>query len=246
MNLVFSIFVVTLSVILTKTFCILAKNTRLMDKPNERSLHHTPTVRGGGFIFIGLSLLSIPFLCNHSHTTFSELFILTVSIFLLATISFIDDLYQLSARLRFLVQCIVALLIALFIRPEQLNFIFFSFVNQYLISAFLFFAVIWAINHFNFMDGLDGFSASQAIFLLAAYVFFLSFHSAELYQDFCLILIFSLLGFLTFNFPPRQNIHGRCRKCFFGSNYLCNCSDRAAKIPNTNFILVFVEWFIPF
>lgn len=208
MNIVLISLLGILSVILTRWFCILAQNTRLMDKPNARSMHLNPTVRGGGVIFIGLSVLATPIICYYTQTPFSDQVIFIVGIILLAAISFLDDLYQLSARSRFLVQCLVALLVSIFMRPEYLDFILFSIENQYLTSIFLFFAMIWAINHFNFMDGLDGFCATQAVFLLASYAFFFSTHPALVYQGFCLILIISLIGFLIFNFPPAKIFMG--------------------------------------
>ncbi|MFI4919747.1 MAG: glycosyltransferase family 4 protein [Legionellales bacterium] len=208
MILILSVFFVVLSVVLTRVFCRIAQNTRLMDKPNGRSLHVTPTVRGGGLVFIGLPLVVLPFLCYVTKTSFSDLMVLIISIFLLATVSFLDDLYNLSSKSRFFVQSIIALLIVLFMRPEQLNFVLFSLTNQFVIIPLLFFTVIWAINHFNFMDGIDGFCAMQALFLLAAYALLFGFHHGLIYQYFCFMLIFCLLGFLIFNFPPAKLFMG--------------------------------------
>ncbi len=209
MNVILSLFFIVFSAVLIRLFCALAQNTRLMDKPNERSMHITPTVRGGGFVFISLALISFPFICYYTNSSFTmEYGVLMLSIFLLATVSFFDDLYQLSAKLRFLVQGMVALAILFFMRPEYLNFVMFSINNPYLVSLFLFFFIVWAINHFNFMDGLDGFCALQAVFLLATYAFLLNLNSGFVYQDFCMVLMCSILGFLIFNFPPAKLFMG--------------------------------------
>lgn len=239
MNLFLSLFFVVLSASLIRVFCSLAQDTRLMDKPNERSLHVTPTVRGGGLVFIGLFLIAIPFICFYTDTPVSTQLILMLSVTLLATISFIDDLYQLSARLRFIVQCLVAALVAYFMRPESLDFILFDFNNPYLVTVFLFFTVIWAINHFNFMDGLDGFCASQALFLLAAYAFFLSYHPALIYQDYCLVLVFCLLGFLMFNVPPAKIFMGDV-----GSATLGLITFTIAVIAQQKYHIPILYWFL--
>lgn len=239
MNLLLSVFLVALSALLIRVFCSLAQNTRLMDKPNERSLHVTPTVRGGGLVFIGLSLIAIPFICLYTQTPVSNQIILMLSITLLATISFLDDLYQLSARLRFMVQCLVAALVAYFMRPESLDFILFYFSNPYLVTVFLFFTVIWAINHFNFMDGLDGFCASQALFLLATYAFFLSYHPALIYQYYCLILVCCLLGFLIFNVPPAKIFMGDV-----GSASLGLITFTIAVIAQQKYQIPILYWFL--
>jgi UDP-N-acetylmuramyl pentapeptide phosphotransferase/UDP-N-acetylglucosamine-1-phosphate transferase len=210
-----------------------------MDKPNSRSLHIIPTVRGGGFIFIGLSLLSIPLVSYYTQLSASGQWILMTSIFLLALIGFLDDLYSLTAKLRLLVQCIVAFLVIFYMQPAYLDFILFSVSNQYVIVAFLFFTVIWAINHFNFMDGLDGFCASQALFLLAAYTMFLNVHSAFLYQYYCMSLIICLLGFLWFNFPPAKLFMGDV-----GSATLGFISIAIAVIGQEQYDIPIAYWFM--
>lgn len=239
MNLTISVFFIVISLVLTQLFYVLAQNTRLMDKPNDRSLHVHPTVRGGGLVFIGLGLLSVPWLCVLTSASLRDPFILMVSVFLLAGISFLDDLYQLSARSRFIVQCVVAILIAFFIRPEDLNFILFSFSNAYVVAVFLFFVVIWAINHFNFMDGLDGFCASQALFLLGAYFYFFSAYPALMYQDFCLVLISCIIGFLAFNFPPAKLFMGDV-----GSASLGLITFVIAVIGQQKYQIPIVYWFL--
>ncbi len=221
MNLVLSIFFILLSAVLTKVFCVFAQNTSLMDLPNERSLHFKPTIRGGGIIFIGLPLIALPFLCEFTKTPLSEFYVLVLSSILLATVSFFDDLYNLTVKARFLVQVLVALLVSLFMKPDQLDFVLFTITNQYIIVPILFVAVLWAINHFNFMDGLDGFCASQAMFLFAAYALLFGIASAVAYQTFCLIFICSLIGFLIFNFPPAKLFMGDVGSATLGLIIFC-------------------------
>ncbi|HBD9292566.1 TPA: glycosyltransferase family 4 protein, partial [Legionella pneumophila] len=198
-----------------------------------------PTVRGGGVVFIGLSLFCWFFICNSQFFLTLEQFIFSIAIILIATISFIDDLYNLSVKIRFLFQCLIAFLTVIFIAPSQLDFGLLLFENTYLIAFFLFFAVIWAINHFNFMDGLDGFCASQAIFLLAAYAFFFNSAGSPVYQEFCLILISSLAGFLIFNFPPAKIFMGDV-----GSASLGLITFFIAIIAQKNYQIPILYWFI--
>ncbi len=221
MNLSLSLFFVILSATLTKVFCVFAKNTSLMDKPNERSLHSTPTIRGGGIVFISLPLIVLPFICYFTKTPFSEHYIFVISIIFLATVSFLDDLYHLTVKPRFLIQSLVALLVALFMKPDKLDFVLFTITNQYLIVPFLFFGVLWAINHFNFMDGLDGFCASQALFLFTAYALLFGLQNAVMYQELCFIYIFSLVGFLIYNFPPAKLFMGDIGSATLGLIIFC-------------------------
>lgn len=208
MNIMLSIFFILLSFVCTKLFCGIAQNSKLIDKPNDRTLHLKPTVRGGGIVFIGLSLLILPFIWYFTGTFYKESVFLLLSILLIAGVSFFDDIYDLPIKIRLGVQCIVAFILAVFMRPEKLDFILFSLNHGYIIIPFIFFMVIWAINHFNFMDGLDGFCVSQAIYLLACYFILFNVHHALVYQEFCWILICSLVGFLIFNFPPARLFMG--------------------------------------
>ncbi len=234
-----NVFLILVSAILTKFFAFFAQHTKLIDIPNERNLHSRPTVRGGGLVFIGLSLFCWFFVCNSQHFLTSDQLIFSIAIIFIASISFIDDLYNLSVKIRFFFQCLIALLIVIFIVPSQLDFGLLLFENSYLIAFFLFFAVIWAINHFNFMDGLDGFCASQAIFLLAAYAFFFNSVGSPVYQEFCLILISSLVGFLIFNFPPAKIFMGDV-----GSASLGLITFFIAIIAQKNYQIPVLYWFI--
>lgn len=131
-----------------------------------------------------------------------------LGILLVSGVSFLDDLFHLSVKPRFLVQCLAALLVVLSIRPQQLDLGIFTLSDPFILIPFIFLLTLWAINHFNFMDGLDGFCASQAVFLFAAYAILFAMSGDVLYQQFCLVLISCLLGFLAFNFPPAKLFMG--------------------------------------
>lgn len=234
-----SIFFVSLAALLTKLFIFLAKNTRLVDQPNERSMHINPTIRGGGVVFIGLSLAVFPVLCFLHHSVSSVNIVLFISGLLIALVSFMDDLYQLSSQFRLIIQLLVSILVVIYLRPSNLDFIMFNLAGVFVLIPFIIFAVIWSINLFNFMDGLDGFCAAQAIFLFASYALFFSFHDAFLYQDFCFMLVFSLLGFFIFNFPPARLFMGD-----IGSATLGLLSFSVALIAQQQFEIAIIYWFI--
>lgn len=205
----------------TKLYCLLAHNTRLMDKPNERSMHSKPTIRGGGLVFIVLPLLVLPWLCCSYQTSFYACSLLLTGAAAIAVVSFWDDLYHLSVKPRFVVQALVALLLAVFLQPLILNLGFFNLQNPVLSSPFLFLGLLWSINHFNFMDGIDGLCALQALFLFAAYALLFSLASDWLYRDFCFLLVASLSGFLVFNFPPARLFMGDVGSATLGFLVFC-------------------------
>lgn len=239
MSITLSIVLIACSILLTKLFCKIAKNTRLMDKPNERSLHVIPTIRGGGLVFISLFLAAIPLLGYLEGIGLKEQAVLFFGAFIIALISFCDDVYNLSAKPRFVVQCIAAALISTLLRPEELDFVLFTLTNKYFIIALLFFVTLWAINHFNFMDGLDGFCGSQALFLFFSYALLFSLVHALFYQNICFILMFGLVGFLFFNFPPAKLFMGDVGSATLGFITFC-----LAVIAQEQYDVPIMYWFI--
>lgn len=199
---------VLLSALFIKIFCSIANNTRLLVQPNERTLHAKPTVRGSGIVFIGLWLITIPIIGYITNTNASQQLLLFISGLVLGAISFLDDLMNLSVKIRLLIQTAVSLGLAYCLSPVSLNFLFFTIPGGIIAFVFIFAAFIWAINHFNFMDGLDGFAAIQAFFLLMSYSFIFDSRDALFYEYICLMLTSSLLGFLIFNFPPAKVFMG--------------------------------------
>ncbi len=238
-NLTLSVVFLICSILLTRLYCIVAQGTRLMDKPNERSMHFHPTIRGGGLVFISLALVSIPILCYITKTSYLNAFVFSSCIVMIATVSFLDDLFNLSSKTRFLIQCITALLIVLFFKPSQLDFGFFSINYPVLIIPFIFITVLWAINHFNFMDGIDGFCALQAIFLMVSYAILFGLYGATFYQSFCLILMSSLIGFLFFNFPPARLFMGDVGSASLGLITFC-----VALIAQQKYHIPILYWFM--
>lgn len=230
---------IVVSALLTKLFCSTVQNTRLMDKPNERSSHSVPKVRGGGLVFIGLSLIALPFLAR-----LTQMPLYTVGGFiacsaLIAFISLLDDIYNLSAKLRFITQLVVSVSLLVLMNPVYLDFIWFTVSNKLLLIPFLVLSIIWAINHFNFMDGLDGFCASQSIFLFFSYALLFHFESATMYEGFCWILVSNLIGFLIFNFPPAKLFMGD-----IGSATLGFISFYIALVAQQKFQIPILYWFV--
>ncbi|MDO4232817.1 MAG: hypothetical protein Q4D19_11865 [Lautropia sp.] len=100
--------------------------------------------------------------------------------------------------------------------------------------AILLAGCIWWVNLFNFMDGIDGIAASQALFMLLAGVLirFTDFHLVEyrlfiphipphLYTSqtitlLSLVVAAALIGFLIHNWPPARIFMGDAGSLFLG------------------------------
>ena len=78
-------------------YIILAKRLGIIDKPNERSSHKKPTVRGGGIIF-PVAVLAWALLFDHADWYF------VTAVLLMGIIGFLDDRYSLS-QFSFQIRC---------------------------------------------------------------------------------------------------------------------------------------------
>ncbi len=183
----------------------------LVAEVNERSSHTVPTPHGGGIAiavtwFIGLSYL---FFVDEIS---SSLYYALMFGALLSVVSYLDDLYELSAKLRLLTQAAVALggmwaLGGLHI----LDFGVFGIENQVITNLFAFFMIIWFINLYNFLDGINGYAGSEALFLsIAGFLLFGGNHF--------IVLAVAVLGFLYWNFGNAKIFMGDVGSTLLGYN----------------------------
>lgn len=131
------------------TILALRKRTVLLDHPNLRSNHVTPTPRGGGIavvftLIIGLLVADI----NYG---------IVLAVLLLAAVSLMDDVIGVPAIVRLIVQ-IMAVLIPLNILQVP---VFGEFLPGWLDKLLVALLWVWFTNLFNFMDGIDGLSATE-------------------------------------------------------------------------------------
>ena len=211
----------------------------LVAEVNERSSHTVPTPHGGGIAlsitwFIGLIYLYIN--DQIDPTLFYALLVGVV----ISVVSFFDDIYELSAKLRLIVQAIVAIGGLYFLGGfDTLTFGFFSVENQVLTNIFAFLMIIWFINLYNFLDGINGYAGSQAVFLaLAGFVLFGADHF--------LILAVSVLGFLCWNWNKAKIFMGDVGSTLLGYN-VAIFTIYYANVESSNFwiwiILFGIYWF---
>lgn len=187
------LYVATFVIAVLGTFAIryFAHKKELLDHPNERSSHNVPTPKGGGLaimlVFYGV-LIYLRFLDQVDTRLFYALLTATPVI----VVSLVDDIYPLSAKIRFGVQLLSAAA-ALYCLGGigSMNFALFYLHGLWLnIIALL--GIVWMTNLYNFLDGIDGYAASEALFAgLAAYLLF--------GNDLALVLALAASGFLIFN-----------------------------------------------
>lgn len=206
-----------LAALLTRAMLTLARSHDLIDVPNERSSHHAPTPRGGGVAIVLASIAGCVALAMLGYLQTQLLIAVAGGGLMVAVCGFIDDRYQLSARVRLLAHFGAACwaliwlggLPALRIADEMYSLGPFG----YLLGAF---GIVWTINLFNFMDGIDGIAASEAAFIAASgAALALWFVSSSGVPWAALLFAAACCGFLLLNWPPARIFMGDV-----GSGYL--------------------------
>lgn len=169
----------------------LARRRGLLDVPNDRSSHTVATPHGGGLaIMIALyAALTYRYAAGELDPS---LFYALLCALPIVIVSQIDDVVALSARFRFAVQGISAAA-ALFALGGVDLMAFGLFRLEGLVSNVIaFLLLIWYTNLYNFLDGIDGYAGSEALFAgLAAYALFGS--------GVGLLIAAASAGFLVFN-----------------------------------------------
>jgi UDP-GlcNAc:undecaprenyl-phosphate/decaprenyl-phosphate GlcNAc-1-phosphate transferase len=167
---------------------------RLVDRPNERSLHSVPTLRIGG---LGVMAGALPFAFLQGD---EPIRVVAACAALLALVSLADDVSSLPIEVRLPAHAAAAAIAVLVIAAPEGTRGGLGVVE----AAAAILALVWMTNLYNFMDGSDGLAGGMAVigfgaFALAAWqanALPLAFAATALASASC--------GFLVHNFPPAR------------------------------------------
>lgn len=191
-----------LSLLLTWLIIKICKRYKLYDEIDPRKIHSGNIPRLGGVaVFVSFFVCAGIYVCLFQKGTFDFAWQAFLGLLLIFAFGFIDDLVDLHARFKFLVQIAAALLVAL--SPVGISKIFFINLNPVLGKLFTFFWILVCVNAFNLIDGID-WLCSGISFLSIITLGFLSLifrtDSFSLY----FILAGAIAGFMVFNKPPAK------------------------------------------
>ena len=208
---------VVLSWLLTALMRRYALAAELLDHPNDRSSHTTPTPRGGGIAIVSSCLLLAIALAAlgliEPHLLTATLGAGTV----VAVLGFIDDRSSLAARWRFLGHAAAAAWVVFWLDRIPQVPVFGVLVDMHFVGPLITaFYIVWMVNLFNFMDGIDGIASVEAItsVLGGALLWWLAGSGS----GWMLALVFASCvgGFLLWNFPPAKIFMGDAGSGFLG------------------------------
>ncbi len=211
------VIVIFLSFILTAITRRYAERQRIVDIPNARSSHTIATPRGGG-VAIVLSFLCVsPFLGFVQVMEWTSIFGLLGASVIVAGVGALDDHGHVAARWRLLAHFLAAIWALVWLGgvPDvQLAGLSVSlgWLGPVLAAGYL----VWLLNLYNFMDGIDGIASIQAITTcLSACLLYAGIgEQAMIWAP--LLLAAAVSGFLYWNFPPAKIFMGDAGSGFIG------------------------------
>jgi len=191
-----------ISALLSPLLRRLALRAGLLDRPNERSSHVTPTPRNGGIailVAIGVVMLLLAF--NPAPTGPAH-WMLLIGMAVLAVVGYIDDVRSLSALIRFGMHTLVAAAFLLAVRLGSVPLTIVPGIEMQfgLIASII--VAIWLVgftNAFNFMDGINGIAAGHAIVAGLTFGFLASGQGESALSTLMYALAGAAAGFLVWN-----------------------------------------------
>jgi len=186
----------------------LAFKINILDIPSGTLKPHSKPIPylGGVAILLGLIIPSLLF--KEIFNSYNILF-LNILMILFCFIGLIDDIYDISQNIKFLIILILSIIVSSFFRVNFIPYIYISI-------PLTVFYILGACNSLNLLDGMDG--LASGVSLIISIFFFILFY---LKQDvFGIVLSLSLAGsclsFLFYNFNPASIFMGDAGSLLLG------------------------------
>lgn len=186
----------------------IADKYNIIDKPNHRSAHTEITLRGGGIIFPVAYLFFMGYEVLFNNYRFSldnwgepNFWIFGAGLLIICLISFIDDMIDLSSKIRLIFHFVSVTLLLCFLNAFEL-LPWWGILISYVL-------IIGILNAYNFMDGINGMSGLYSLVLLGSLLYINQNTIEFVNANFIIYPLLASVVFLFFNFRKRA-------KCFLG------------------------------
>lgn len=189
----------------------------LIDVPNQRSSHLVPKARGGGVAFALTFLASLLVLVTNADVDNHLLIAVLGAGTVVAILGFLDDFTDVSIRWRLLGHFSSAAWALYWLGglPPLLVFGYafdLGVIGHVLAAVY----IVWLLNLYNFMDGIDGIASVEAICVcLGGALLYVLLGAANLALV-PVLLAAAVAGFLCWNFPPAHIFMGDAGSGFLG------------------------------
>jgi Fuc2NAc and GlcNAc transferase len=195
----------------------LALSHGFLDLPNERSSHDKATPQGGGASIVFVVSAAALVLASRAMLDTHLAAVLLVGGVAVATVGFLDDREPLPVSIRLVVHLAAAIWAVIWLGGLPSLKIGDQVVRLgWAGDALAVLGIVWTLNLFNFMDGIDGIAAGEAVFVaLAGALMSVLGRGAADEINITMVFAAGCAGFLLWNWPPAKIFMGDV-----GSGYL--------------------------
>ncbi len=218
------------------------RDKQIVDRPNSRSMHQGDIPRGGGLVIVFMIIMATLILAIFDERS---LFFFTFTLLIVgwAALSWADDRLDLMPMLRLGVQVMLAVA----------TVFLFGWIDRllgYQLGVFgpilSVLGVLWMANLNNFMDGMDGLAASQAIVAsITLGIWFLYLGDVQL-AIICLVIFSASYAFLFWNWRPAKIFMGDVGSITVGAIYatLIILAANRHDLPILSLLLIFAVFIV--
>jgi Fuc2NAc and GlcNAc transferase len=190
---------------------------QLLDVPNARSSHTTPTPRGGGLAIVAVVLVGLPILSLTNDLGLAPMLALWLGGAGVAAVGWLDDRLDVAAHWRLLVHLAAAsLLLVLAGGAPALSLPWVHWSWGLFGSVILVLLTTWILNLFNFMDGIDGIAGVEVVSVAGVAAALLWWLGAPGWAAVSALVALASAGFLLLNWPPASIFMGDAGSGFLG------------------------------
>lgn len=190
---------------------------RMLDIPNARSSHRAPVPRGGGIAIVVSALAGGAALWWLDAVGGRALAGLALGGLLVAAVGYLDDHRDVHARWRIVVHGVAAAGLLVAVGELSPLALFGMTVAPGIIGGLVvWLTAIWIVNLCNFMDGIDGIAAVEAVTVCAGAAVLLGLNGAFGLAALTAVYGAAALGFLAWNWPPARIFMGDVGSGFLG------------------------------
>jgi Fuc2NAc and GlcNAc transferase len=189
----------------------------IFDVPNERSMHTTPTPRGGGVVIAAVVVTGLLISCAAGWLPGRTTIAMVGGGALIAGIGWVDDRRGIAAGHRAAFHTIAAVWATSWLGGLHSLTVGRATIEMGVIGyAIAVLAIVWSINLYNFMDGIDGLAATEgvtvgglaAVCLVMVHLTGIAFAAA--------LAAAAAAGFLRWNWSPAKVFMGDTGSGFLG------------------------------
>ncbi len=195
-------------------FSIIKYNKNFITKSNNQKRLNTLNIVPLGGVAMAISFFISVRLLGEADSN-----IVSISVFALAIsiLGVVDDFLNLNWKLKIIFQFLIVGL-PIYLLNQTINFEIFLGVD-FSGRLNLIFTILWIIilmNSLNFIDNMDGFAALNSSFICLALTVLSFVYNQNYLADISFILLFTILAFTIFNFPPARIYMGDSGSLFIG------------------------------